>query len=153
MSQIFSPREQPNLDLKKLRWLAPLSGLLASIDNAVVYFITVKLMHLTLLVPGKGGDLIPLQLFHIVIACVAAGIGAGILLTFLMQRTEHPLRPFILLSCITLGLSFYTLIAFQMDITTRGVLALMHCIAAAWIIGVCVFFMKKRNTLPYGQSE
>lgn len=111
-----------------------IGGVVASILNVVIYYISRALDVSFILPPRVEGEL-PLDLhpFGIIFASMVPAIGALLLLMLLDKTTRKPFPILIIISVIVLAISVYPL---TLDLTTasRISMGLMHIVAAVSIL-------------------
>lgn len=124
----------------RTRWLRAgiIAAVAAAVTNAIVYLAATGLLNVPLSIPTRPGaaELNPLRLWQVVfISAMPAVVAAGLLVA-LNRFTARPLLVFQIIAVIVLLLSLGPILALPIGATAQVVLALMHVVAAAIIVGV-----------------
>jgi hypothetical protein len=132
-----SPQER--VSTKKLLWAAPLSGIIAAVANAVLFFIY-QAIGLNIILPiGNPADptqaTAPLILPAVLMVSFLPALGAGVLLFLLSKLTKRPITIFTIVSIVLLVLSFGMSISLDIPAVHKIALDLMHVVAAIAIVG------------------
>jgi hypothetical protein len=112
-------------------------GGIAALANIVVLLVAQNLLGVRMEVPmGPGGPPAPLGPVQVALISLMPGLVAGAVLWLMAKMFARPARAFLALSVVVLLLSFvptFTVPGIAADV--RLVLALMHPVAAAAIVG------------------
>lgn len=128
---------------KKLLWAAPLTGAIAAVLNAIVYFLyTANGFNIILPLPSPT-EPTPLALAVVVIFTFLPALAAGGLLWALNKFTQRPLTNFTIIAVIALILSFGMSVALDMPVAFKIGLDVMHVVAAVVIIGGLTRFARE----------
>lgn len=132
---------------KKLVWAAPLSGVIAAVLNAVVYFLYSAVgFNIILPLPDLTDPTLPttaLSLAFVVIFSFLPGLAAGALLWGLNKFTRRPLTNFTIISVVALLFSFVLSLPLDMPLAFKLGLDVMHVVAAIAIIGGLTRFARE----------
>ncbi len=115
---------------------ALIAGVVASLGNLLLYIVARAAGVPFLISPQPGSsDLMTLPVAMVVIATIVPALVAALILAALARFTRTPLRLFQIGSVLFLIVSLIMPMTMSVALSTRLVLALMHVIAGAAIIG------------------
>lgn len=124
----------PQINGRKLLYLAPIAGLVAAVINAAVFLIgtSTGAIPFNLIIPNAGQ---PLTIVPVLISSFVSAIGAGLLLALLNRFTKRPLLIFNVIAIAFLLFSFVTPFSIPNAPTSMIILLeLMHVVVAGAVL-------------------
>jgi len=124
------------LTARRLFYAGSISAALAVVVNLAVYFISRNLFGIDYVIPPPPGsnDAFTVSATNVVLDTVIMALGATLVYALFSKFSSHPVRLFLILSVVVLGLSFIFPLLLPVGLPMKFSLSLMHLAAAAIIV-------------------
>jgi hypothetical protein len=127
----------PTLSVRRLLYVGVFCAALAVIVNLAIYVVTGNLFSVDYVVPPppNSNDAFIVSAANVVLDTVIMALGATLVIALFSRFSPRPLRLFIIVSSIVLGLSFIFPLLLSVEIPMKFSLGLMHVATAAIMVG------------------
>lgn len=114
------------------------AAVVAAAANALVFFISQRLLNLTLMLPAGPGstELAPLTVAPVLLSSAVPALAATALLWMLERFAARPFPVFTFIAIAFLVISFVPVFALPVDGIQKAVLNAMHVVAGVIIVGM-----------------
>ncbi len=144
------PPAEREISTGKLWWAIPLAMFFGTATNVVFYYFVTILLGEPLLFPEQfpPPETSPLHVTDVIIFSFIFSLGAGLVFTLMAAFSRRPVRTYLVISTITLLLSFVLPLSIPSPpVTMQAKLTLvaMHVIGAIVVVGTLIFLSRSKG--------